>query len=330
MPVSKWAWLAVAAFVACAPAGARAALFLDGVTTLQDGDIILENSGDLVSSMIQEVGRPYGIYTHATMYLELPKAGGRVISFSTDGLTLEDPAKISKDLYYAALVRPVVRPPAGALGAAFARIAARKPQFDYSLQWPETNSQKTDCLGLVSQTYRVAGLPDPFAPSLEKPEPWYAWAKGYYGIDFSRIMSPNAALTAKGFRVVATYENKDPLVKRQLTISQTALDRIRVFVTQEHMVPKARLGDNLALSMAGVFAGKQSAVAGIPPAQKRIYLVLQEYLLAVKERVNRIIDLSGRDWTPAQTAALTLKVTDAARNRFLQLSQQDGWAEKKP
>ena len=89
--------LLLGAFFYCASAWAEEAQpngphpFPGTATTLQDGDIILNDSLNIVSSFNRQFGYPLGLYTHASIYIELPKEGGRIIGFNDAGIQVSKP-----------------------------------------------------------------------------------------------------------------------------------------------------------------------------------------------------------------------------------------------
>ena len=162
--------LLLGAFFYCASAWAEEAQpngphpFPGTATTLQDGDIILNDSLNIVSSFNRQFGYPLGLYTHASIYIELPKEGGRIIGFNDAGIQVSKPDAMLRRNFRLALLRPRVKPPAGALAVAFQALSGRPLKFDYDMKWPSADSNTSYCAGFISQLYRLAGLAeiDPF------------------------------------------------------------------------------------------------------------------------------------------------------------------------
>ena len=229
--------------------------------------------------------------------------------------------KLLEDDDYLALLRPMHSPPPGRLAAALAILQRRSLAFDFAMRWPGINSDQTYCAGFVSQMYRLAGLPDPFPPSLAgKKEPEDDWVAEHLGIDPSVSVSPNAPLFLSEFKLVAQYKNTNKQVADKAAINAAIAAKIIDYVAKQHLVPVVSgLGDKLVLDLisTGLFDADDIPVDNLSPGQRAHLLAVGKFSLMVDSRVGRTLYLNDdEEWSAEKIAALTDRVADAYRNKY--------------
>ena len=260
---------------------------------LQDGDIILSNSGGLFSALNRQYGFPRGPYSHASLYIKDSKTGGVLIDFSGNGLIELSPdlgAYLSDEL---ALIRPRIVPPAGALSAALKQLKSRPLQFDYDMRWPDVGSNSTYCVGVVSQLYRLAGMPDPFPPgNANEARAGFMsrWATEQLGLDLKDIVSPNRILSLEDFELLAEYKPDDLAASLPRIITMTAVQKVNDYLEKDGLSlqpPKSGSRFILNLANSGLLDGLP--LSQIPEKRREAFITLNEFVEKVRMRTSRYL-----------------------------------------
>ncbi len=328
MPGRHWIKaLLLGAFFYCASAWAEEAQpnvphpFPGTATILQDGDIILNDGLNIVSSFNRQFGYPLGLYTHASIYIELPKEGGRIIGFNDAGIQVSKPEAMLGRNFRLALLRPRVKPPAGALAAAFQALSGHPLKFDYDMKWPSADSNTTYCAGFISQLFRLAGLAeiDPFPqPAPRAQDYWDGWAQQHLGLQLDRINSPNTPLLNPNFQVLAEYQEANPRLRHRFWINDATMRRMMDYIrTDQRDVAPPKLGSRLALAAAKAGLVDGVGFIDMPGPRQRVFIAIYEFMLRVEARVKRSMILNeDQTWDEPSIRALTVAVADAYRDEF--------------
>lgn len=288
---------------------------------LQDGDIILSNSGGLFSALNRQYGFPRGPYSHASVYIEDSKTGGVLIDFSGNGLIELSPdlrAQLSDEL---ALIRPRIAPPAGALSAALKQLKSRPLQFDYDMRWPNVGSNATYCAGVVSQLYRLAGMPDPFPPgNADEARGGFMsrWATEQLGLDLNDIVSPNRILSLEDFVLLAEYKPTDLAPSLPRIITMAAVQKVNDYLEKDGLsLQPPRPGSRFILSLANAGLLDGLPLSQIPENRRGTFITLNEFVEKVRMRTSRYLrhhDEIARN--EQAVVALTQAVADQYRDIF--------------
>lgn len=260
---------------------------------LQNGDIILSNSGGLFSALNRQYGFPRGPYSHASVYIEDSKTGGVLVDFSGNGLIELSPdlsAQLSDEL---ALIRPRIAPPAGALSAALRQLKSRPLQFDYDMRWPDVGSDATYCAGVVSQLYRLAGMPDPFPPgNANEARGGFMshWATERLGLDLNGIVSPNRILSLGDFELLAEYKPADLAASLPRIITMTAVQKVNDYMEKDGLsLQPPKPGSRFILSLANTGLLDGLPLSQIPEKRRGTFITLNEFVEKVRMRTSRYL-----------------------------------------
>lgn len=324
----KWA-AALAALLFLFPAFAGANVlkqpghfvFPGSDVVLQDGDIILTNSGGLFSALNKQYGFPRGPYSHASVYIEGSESGGVLVDFSTDGLIERSPDLGARRSVELALIRPKAAPSAGALAAALKQLKSRPLRFDYDMRWPDVGSNSTYCAGLISQLYRLAGMPDPFPPGNvnEIRRDFMAqWASKHLELDLAQIVSPNQVLAREGFELLAEYKPGDITAALPRIITAAVVQKVDDYLGKDGLglqAPKSGSRFILGLVNSGVLDGV--VLAHLPEKRREAFFALNEYVQKVRMRVERYIRIhDGTAWNEQDVVEVTRAVADQYRDIY--------------
>lgn len=288
---------------------------------LQDGDIILNDGANTISMFNRQFGYPAGLYTHASVYIELPKEGGKIVGFNDEGIQVSEPAAVLKRNFRLALLRPKNSPAAGALARAFKTLSSRPLKFDYNMQWPSLDSSASYCAGFISQLYRLAGLTesDPFPEPEARPEGfWDAWAEQHLAMRLNQIKSPNAPLFNPHFNLLSEYQEDNPRLRQRLWINEATLSRMMDYIRLEgRRVAPPKLGSRLILAVARAGLVDGVGFVDMPEPRQKVFISVYEFMLRVEGRVTRTMILNeDQTWDQAAIRALTVAVADAYRDEF--------------
>ncbi|MDD2719926.1 MAG: hypothetical protein PHH47_01290 [Gallionella sp.] len=293
---------------------------------LQDGDLLLYYNPTPLEGLNSLFGLPKGRYSHASVYVMLPKIGGRIVDFSARGLSEQAPAASLEQDYRIALVRPNDPPPVEHLATALSdirkRVADGHIKFDYLLRWTAEDDGRYYCTEFISRLFRNAQLPDPFPLQSDSENNfWRGWVAENMDIDYSRIVSPNAPLHSPAFKLMAEYQRNDPAAQRQELELDTLLKQMEFYIKEQGRVPATPpLGSRLLVGMANAGFFTDQLIGGLPPKSRPILLVAHEFIVRVQERVERSVWLyEGEDWPPATIVNLTQRTADALRDKYFAL-----------
>ena len=289
---------------------------------LEDGDVILNEALGVVSGFSRRFGYPNGPYTHAMVFIERPNMGARVVGYDDQGIRVSKSQLILEGNYRLALLRPVVKPKPGALVSAYWELKQRSMKFDYDMVWPAVDSDRTYCVGFVSQLFRLAepAAVDWFPEPAQRPKDfWSVWAMQKLGFDLSRIVSPNALLSNPHFRLLAEYVAEDDetlLVDKWLR--ETVLEKVEEFIRDDKLdIAPPNLGSRLALS--AISAGMVDGInfANMPAIRQEKFIAVYEFMVRVEERVKRTMRLNdAQTWDETAVKSLTGAVADVLRDKF--------------
>lgn len=301
-------------------------LFPDTTIALQDGDIILTDTTTLSSALIRELGSPLGKYSHATVYIDFPDGTAKLVGFSDHGIKVSDPKDFLNSSYRLALIRPVGTPAKGALAEAFEQLSARPLVFDFDMKWPSLESNKTYCVGFISQLFRMAGLPESHSlqTAMEaKKVFWDDWVLQQLGFSLSDIVSPNAILTDTHFKLLSEYQTKSRQKASQYWISETTFHAIMNYIQQDQLkISPPKLGSSLALRLSKMGLIGEMDLLNMPEQRLKIFAPLYEYAKIVEARVNHLMFIhEDQSWDEASIRALTKSVADYYRDNYF-VSQQ--------
>jgi len=313
-------WLLFFLAMPLSVAKAQPILFPGTNIALEDGDIIVSDTLSSIDVLNRAFGHPTGSYTHATLFLNLPDKGPQLLSFQASGLLTVDPAAFMARAYKMALVRLRTKPDPANIQRAFEKVSHRKLEFDFDMRWPAIDSSKTYCVGLISQIYRIAGLPDPFPFRAARPDDfWSRWSHQTLDIDLSRIVSPNAVLAEKSFDVVGVYQNPAIHATNFIAIQNAVISRVEHYLDVEKRDFAAPgLGDLLVLQVAKLgLVDNAPILARLPPEKQRIFVVFNDFMESVIKRTFRTM---ARDedvvWSEKDVSDLAGSIADAYRDRF--------------
>ncbi|QQR68220.1 MAG: hypothetical protein IPI58_04990 [Alphaproteobacteria bacterium] len=308
-------------FPAMASAANAPPVFFPGTNmALEDGDIILSSTLNSIDVLNRVFGYPSGPYTHATLFLNLPDKGPQLLSFQASGLLYVDPAAYMARAYKMALVR--LRPGSDSkrIRDAFTEVSRRKLEFDFDMRWPAIDSPKTYCVGLISQIFRVADLPDPFPFRAARPNDfWSRWGHQTLNLDLAQIVSPNAVLAEKTFEVVATYQNPAINATGYEAMQNAVVNRIEHYLdVEKRNFAAPSLGDLLVLRIAKLGLVENAPILSrLPPEKQRIFVVFNDFMESVTRKTFRTM---ARDeeavWSEKDVTDLTESIADAYRDRY--------------
>ena len=322
--VRKFLTAIFVAFLAVAPCSAMgeeiSPRLPDRSEHLQDGDVILTLSRSIVSSLMQVGGRPSGPFAHADVYVVTPE-GGKIVTFTDEGLSIKTPEEFSKNSYLRAVVLRLKQPAQpGRLARALEILKKRNLQFDYKMRWPATDSTSTYCAGAISQLFRLAELPDPFPlSSAGKAGPWDDRIKKLFDIDLTQTVSANAPLYLPDFYVVDDYRNNSTDAIHDFAIFQALIEKAGSYMFDQKLNPKAcGFGDKILLGLAEMgITLEDIPIDKVSPKQRESVLATYEFALAVTKRVKRTLYLNqDREWTERDIAELTAAVADGYRDDY--------------
>ena len=289
---------------------------------LEDGDVILNDGLGIVSSFNRRFGYPAGPYSHATVFIERPNVGWRVVGYDDEGIKVSKPQLVLERNYRLALLRPVVKPPSGALVLAYQELKRRPLKFDYDMAWPTVDSNQTYCVGFISQLFRLAepSASDWFPQPQKRPNDfWSDWAMQKLGLDISRIASPNSLLTNPHFRLLAEYVvEDDKMLLVEKWVRDTVLEKVEEFLRDDRLdIAPPKPGSRLTLSVAATGMIDGIAFARMPVVRQEKFISVYEFMVRVEERVNRTIRLNEEHaWDEDAVKSLTNSVANAFRDEF--------------
>jgi hypothetical protein len=303
------------------PAKNQGYLFPDTAIALQDGDIILTDTPKLSSALIREFSSPIGKYSHATVYIDFPDGTGKLVSFSDHGIKVIDPDKYLSGNDRLALMRPLAKPPKGALAAAFEQLSARPLLFDFDMKWPSIESNKTYCAGFISQLFRMSGLAesDPFQKSIGRKQAfWEDWALQHLGLSLSHIVAPNVVLSDAHFKLLSEYQAKDRQQDINYWISETTFHTIMQYIQHDQLeISTPKLGSGLALKLSKIGLIEGMDLLNMPEERLKVFVPLWEYSKIVETRVNHLIYIhEDQQWDETSIRALTKSVADYYRDNY--------------
>lgn len=288
---------------------------------LEDGDVILNDGLGIISTFNKKFGHPEGPYTHASVFVVLPKAGGRVIGYNDEGIHISKPQGMFSRNYRLALLRPATKPPAGALADAYQALTQRPLKFDYNMAWPSIDSSQTYCVGFISQLFQIASpaMKDFFLPPKERPHDfWSEWTKQNLDFNLSQIASPNIFLSNPNFRLIAEYQSDDRGDLVNNWIRRVLIDKIEIFIRDARLdIAPPKLGSRLALfaARAGIIDG--ITFAQMPDSFQDKFISIYEFMVSVELRTKRTMRLNDdHTWDEKAISALTGEVADSFRNEF--------------
>ena len=288
---------------------------------LQEGDVVLSQTLSAADMLNQAFGYPTGPYTHVEIFLNVPGKGWKMVGFHASGVIYNEPKAYLARAYHLALVRPRSAPDAGRLTQALATLVKRNLTFDFNMQWPSVDSSSTYCVGLISQIYRLARLPDPFPFRHPRPEDfWSRWSKHALGLDLSKIVSPNAVLSEPDFQLLAEYKSQDPALAKLATIESSIIEKLGDYLNDEKLqFAHPDVGDSLALKMArtGIFG--DMLLSRLSPEKQNVFIVYSDFVESVEHRtIRQIRRYNDLPWDKSGVAELTNAIADAYRSKFFE------------
>ena len=295
-------------------------VFPDTAIALQDGDIVLSDTPKLTSTLIRQLGNPTGPYSHAAVFIEFPDGTAKLVGYTDHGIKEIDPIYLSEKGRLA-LVRPLVKPPMGALANSFVQLSKRPLVFDFDMRWPSVESNKTYCAGFISQLFRMSGPPenDPYKKPIDyKQEFWDNWALQQLGLTLSNIVSPNAVLADAHFKLLGEYQTQDMQQNIDLWLVETTFQTLMHFIEHDQLtIAPIKLGSRLALQLSRMGLMEEMDLLNMPEQRLKVFIPLWEYSEMVKARVNRLIFINEeQDWDETSVRALTKSVADYYRDRY--------------
>lgn len=288
---------------------------------LQDGDVILNDGLGFISSFNKEFGYPIGPYTHVSVYIEFSGEDPIIVGYTDEGIQISSPGNVLHRNFRLALLRPIAKPPAGALASAFKQLSKQSLKFDYDMKLSKMNGNSTYCVDFVAQLFK---LTDPLADgilsqSIERPSDfWSDWAQKHLGLDLSQIISPNALMLNPHFQLMAQYESEDMRAQVNKWIRESIMQKIKAFIRNDHLdIAPPNLGSRLALYAAKKGVLDDVALAKMPESRQKIFITVYEFMTTVESRVKRTMLLNdAHDWNEESVRVLTGEVSDALRDDF--------------
>lgn len=299
----------------------RSALFPGSQVVLQDGDIILNTSPNILGALNGFYGFPRGRYAHAMVVVAHPDGGVLLLDFTDDeGFRARD-ASVLTGTNELALVRPRFPVQPDALWAAMKALESRPLSFDVDMQWPALDSNATYCVGFISQLFRLAGLPDPYPANTPRDvtESYMThWAAQHLGLDLLRIVSPNRVLINEQFSIVARYRPQDALAALPRIVATAVTRKVEHYIEHDGLqqAPPGA-GSRLLIGMASVGMLEQSLLAQMPEQRRAPLAQLLEYFSLVQTRVARHIRLHDEHpWTEQDIEQVAGLIADGYRDRY--------------
>ena len=288
---------------------------------LQDGDVILNDGLGFISSFNKEFGYPIGPYTHVSVYIEFPGEDPIIVGYTDEGIQISSPGNVLHRNFRLALLRPIAKPPAGALASAFKQLSKQPLKFDYDMKRSKMDGKSTYCVDFVAQLFK---LTDPLADdilsqSIERPSDfWSDWAQKHLGLDLSQIISPNALILNPNFQLIAQYESEDMKAHVDKWIRESIMQKIKAFIRNDHLdIAPPNLGSRLALFAAKKGVIDDVVLAKMPESRQKIFITIYEFMTTVESHVKRTMRLNdAKDWNEKSVRVLTGEVADALHDNF--------------
>jgi hypothetical protein len=300
-------------------------------TELQQGDIVLAFGATLDSLIIARYGIPQGRYSHSAMYYRAEDGRGRMLAITGSGLESTRPADFFARTSRLALIRLRDSADTSRLGEAARAMWRRNKttplRFNVAFRKGAEGSAAFYCDELVSHLYVQCGLPDPFVQPRDVQEtPWIRKVRSYTGVDLISSVSPNAALAAPRFAVLAEVERTggQPVWE---TIESVILDKFRTYVGEDGYAPgKPCLGSRVLLALERAVLLRDYLRRLPNPRQREVWYSLLEYLVECRNKTMELLGERGAgQWTDEEVRQVTERVCEAYRDRHLR--RESGPAE---
>jgi hypothetical protein len=315
-------------------AGPGGPVVFPGTTeVLRVGDIVLVDTPSLRAALDREFGIPYGPYTHAMVYLDLPGEGGRLVDFSTRGFTEADAGEVLGRTFQGALLRSRQDAASKPLGAIYLEMRERYRRgaiyFDMDMRWTEKDDGSYYCAGFISHLFRKAGLEDPFplAPFVGRDEFIFKkphmvrWAAENIALDLTRIVSVNAPLFLSGYVVLGSFVSTDESMSfmgKEQVIITSVLHVVSDYFGSGYSLREPSWGSRIVAGVMSLRDPQDLDLGRMPEKRRAAYLAAFEFMTRVHGRAVELVRSRAEkeNWSDADIAEVTRRVADHYRDDY--------------
>jgi len=230
--------------------------------SLEEGDIILTTSGDVVSwfftlALRTDHQKSVKPYSHAEMVFRDPKGQmmlGGVFGGQVNGAPLLSRLKIFHKFVVFRANAPLEKRKKAAhiLKGWLKDRQVSKAEFDYSMSYEPGKRDQLFCAGLVSEACRIAGLEYPFGPRDWTPNGLTDHIEEIIDTRLKMLLDVSSIFNSQDYRLVLQWEN-DQSDKNRIQLSKKL---VLYLLNQYHQGWKLKLGEEFNLFLS-VFSPSQ-------------------------------------------------------------------------